>query len=110
MRDYDRRQGRFGDVAGNRYLDGDWPIQRCLEVTGCIISIGYVDVPPSDAGPPVLPAWSFLPVKIVSASFWFLAGATASAILASRINGDVRQTHVSHRVRDAAWLGVGLGL
>jgi hypothetical protein len=65
---------------------------------------------PSDAGRPEVAAWSFLPVKIVSASFWFLAGATASAILASRITGDVRRTHVSHRVRDAAWLGVGLGL
>ena len=55
-------------------------------------------------------AWSFLPVKIMTASFWFLAGAAASAVLASRMTGDVRRTHRSDRVRDAAWLGIGLGL
>jgi hypothetical protein len=54
--------------------------------------------------------WSVLLVKIVSASPWFLAGATASAVLASRLTGDVRRTQKSDRVRDAAWLGVGLGL
>ena len=54
--------------------------------------------------------WSFLPVKIMTASFWFLAGAAASAILASRMTGDVRRTLRSDRVRDAAWLGIGLGL
>ena len=65
---------------------------------------------PGDAGRPDVPAWSFLPVKIVSALFWFLAGATASAMLASRISGDVRRFDMSDRVRDAAWFGVGLGL
>ncbi|MCK1512353.1 hypothetical protein IVB22_07140 [Bradyrhizobium sp. 190] len=55
-------------------------------------------------------AWSFLPVKILTASFWFFAGAAASAILASRMTGDVRRTHRSDRMRDAVWLGIGLGL
>ena len=58
----------------------------------------------------IIAAWSFLPVKITTASFWFLAGAAASAVLASRMTGDVRRTHRSDRVRDAAWLGIGLGL
>jgi hypothetical protein len=55
-------------------------------------------------------AWSFLPVKVVTASFWLLAGAAASAILASRMTGDIRRTYRSDRMRDAAWLGIGLGL
>jgi hypothetical protein len=55
-------------------------------------------------------AWRFLPTKMMTASFWFLAGAVTSAILANRIGGDIRRTQISDRLRDAAYLGLGLGL
>jgi hypothetical protein len=87
--------GQYGDALRSLVALFQWDLSTIL---------------PSGAGRPDVPAWSFLPIKIVSASFWFLAGAITSAFLASRITGDVRRTHISDRVRDAAWLGVGLGL
>jgi hypothetical protein len=56
------------------------------------------------------PATNFLPTKIVTALPWFLAGATASAVLASLMGGDVRRTDKHQRLRDALWLGVALGI
>jgi hypothetical protein len=76
---------------------------------GSLAALLQLDMPTilsSNAGQPGVAVW----IKIVSASSWFLAGATASAVLASRLTGDVRRTQKSDRVRDAAWLGVWLGL
>jgi hypothetical protein len=83
---------------------------NALRSLAALFQLDMSSILPGDAGQPGIEAWKFLPVKIVSASFWFVAGATASALLASRITGDVRRTQISDRVRDAAWLGVGLGL
>ena len=60
-------------------------------------------------GPPV-PAWSFLLIRIFTAFPWILAGATASAILASCLGGDVRRTDTLRRAGDAVALGIGLGV
>jgi hypothetical protein len=54
--------------------------------------------------------WSFLPSIIVTALPWLLAGVTVSAVLASRLGGDVRQTGRSHRLHDAFLMGGALAL
>jgi len=77
-----------------------------LRSLAALIQSDMPTILPSNAGQPEVAVW----IKIVSASSWFLAGAIASAVLASRLTGDVRRTQKSDRVRDAAWLGVGLGL
>jgi Antitoxin Xre/MbcA/ParS C-terminal toxin-binding domain len=53
-------------------------------------------------------AWSFLFARMLTALPWFLVGATASAVLASRLGGDVRHTDKAYRARDAAVLGASL--
>jgi hypothetical protein len=54
--------------------------------------------------------WNFLPIKIATALPWLLAGATASAVLASSLSGDVRLTNRSQRLIDAVFLGGALGV
>jgi hypothetical protein len=54
--------------------------------------------------------WSFLPVRIATALPWLLAGATASAVLASSLGGDARSTNRSQRVVDAVFIGGALGV
>ena len=54
--------------------------------------------------------WSFLPMRIATALPWLLAGATASAVLASSLGGDARSTNRSQRVIDAVFLGGALGV
>jgi hypothetical protein len=54
--------------------------------------------------------WSFLPIKIATALPWLLVGATASAVLASSLGGDVRRNDRSQRVRDAMILGIAVSL
>jgi hypothetical protein len=54
--------------------------------------------------------WSSLPIKIVSALPWFLAGATASVLSAFLLGGDVRKTDIHDKSRDAIVLGVGLSI
>jgi hypothetical protein len=54
--------------------------------------------------------WSFLPVRITTALPWLLAGATASAVLASSLGGDARLTNRSQRVIDAVFIGGALGV
>ncbi len=54
--------------------------------------------------------WSFLPVRIATALPWLLAGATASAVLASSLGGDARSTNRSQRVIDAVFIGGALGV
>jgi hypothetical protein len=54
--------------------------------------------------------WSFLPISIATALPWLLVGATASAVLASSLSGDLRRIDRSQRVRDAITLGIGVGL
>jgi hypothetical protein len=54
--------------------------------------------------------WSFLPVRIATALPWLLAGATASAVLASSLGGDARSTNRSQRMIDAVFIGGALGV
>jgi Protein of unknown function (DUF2384) len=55
-------------------------------------------------------SWSFLPARIGTALPWLLVGATASAVLANSLSGDVRRTDRSQRLRDAIILGIAVGL
>ena len=89
-----------------------WEFGDALRSIAAFVQMDTTAVLPQKPNQPnkIIAAWSFLPVKITTASFWFLAGAAASAVLASRMTGDVRRTHRSDRMRDAAWLGIGLGL
>ena len=57
---------------------------------------------------PAAPSWHFLLVRVATAQPWLLAGATASAVLASSLAGDVRLTNRSQRVVDAIVLGGAL--
>ena len=54
--------------------------------------------------------WSFLPIRIATAFPWVLVGATASAVLARLLHGDVRRIDRSQRVREAIILGIAVGL
>lgn len=54
--------------------------------------------------------WNFLPSKVATAFPWFLAGATASTLLAHLLGGDARRTLRYDRWRDAIVFGCGLGL
>ena len=54
--------------------------------------------------------WSFLPIRIATAFPWVLVGATASAVLASSLRGDMRRIDRSQRVREAIILGIAVGL
>jgi hypothetical protein len=54
--------------------------------------------------------WSFLPIRIATAFPWMLVGATAAAVLATSLRGDVRRIGPSERVREAVVLGVAVGL
>ena len=54
--------------------------------------------------------WSILPIRIATAFPWVLVGATASAVLASSLRGDVRRIDRSQRVREAIILGIAVGL
>jgi Protein of unknown function (DUF2384) len=54
--------------------------------------------------------WSFLPIKIATAFPWMLVGATAAAVLATSLRGDVRRIGPSERVREAVVLGVAVAL
>src|SRR5262245_13504208 len=50
----------------------------------------------------------FLPIRILTAAPWLLAGAIVSVLLARRLGGDVRRTKLVDRLLDAAVLGGGL--
>ena len=54
--------------------------------------------------------WSILPIGIATAFPWVLVGATASAVLASSLRGDVRRIDRSQRVREAIIVGIAVGL
>ena len=54
--------------------------------------------------------WSFLPIKIATALPWILVGATAGAVLASSLRGDVRRNDRSQRVREAIIIGIAVSL
>ena len=54
--------------------------------------------------------WSFLPIKIATAFPWMLVGATAAAVLASSLRGDVRRIGPSERGREAIILGIAVAL
>jgi hypothetical protein len=53
--------------------------------------------------------WSFLPIKIVTAAPWLLAGATVSVLVAKLIGGKVISDQAKRR-HDALVLGAGLGM
>jgi hypothetical protein len=57
-----------------------------------------------------LEGWSFLPIKVATAFPWLLVGATASAVLASSLGGDVRRIDRSQRVREAIVLGIAVAV
>jgi hypothetical protein len=54
--------------------------------------------------------WSILPIRIATAFPWVLVGATASAVLASSLRGDVRRIDRSQRVREAIVFGTALAV
>jgi hypothetical protein len=54
--------------------------------------------------------WSFLPIKIATAFPWMLVGATAAAVLASSLRGDVRRIDRFQRVHEAIVLGIAVAL
>ena len=54
--------------------------------------------------------WSFLPIRIATAFPWVLVGATASAVLAGSLRGDVRRNDRSQRVREAIIIGIAVSL
>jgi hypothetical protein len=72
-----------------------------VELSRSLADDGSVAVPPE---------WKFLPIRIATGLPWLLAGATASAVLASSLAGDARSTNRSQRVIDAIFLGGALGL
>ena len=59
---------------------------------------------------PLAPEWNSLPMWILTAMPWLLVGATASAVLASSLGGDVRRAGTPQRMRDAVIVGVAVGL
>jgi hypothetical protein len=59
---------------------------------------------------PATADWSFLPINITTSLRWLLAGAVMSAVLATRLSGDVRRVDAHNRVRDALVLGIALGI
>jgi hypothetical protein len=64
----------------------------------------------STATDSAMQGWRFLPVRIATAFPWVLVGATACAVLASSLRGDVRRIERSQRVREAIILGIAVGL
>jgi hypothetical protein len=54
--------------------------------------------------------WRYLPNKIATAFPWMLVGATAAAVFASSLRGDVRRLGPSERMREAIVLGVAVAL
>jgi hypothetical protein len=54
--------------------------------------------------------WRYLPNKIATAFPWMLVGATAAAVLANSLRGDLRRIGPSDRVREAIVLGVAVAL
>jgi hypothetical protein len=61
------------------------------------------------ADEPATSTWSFLPIKIVTAAPWLLAGATVSVLVAKLVGGEVIPNRTRRR-NDAVLLGTGLGL
>jgi hypothetical protein len=59
---------------------------------------------------PLAGEWNSLPMWILTAMPWLLVGATASAVLASSLGGDVRRAGTSQRMRDAVIVGIAVGL
>jgi hypothetical protein len=51
-----------------------------------------------------------VPIRIATALPWVLVGATASAVLASSLGGDVRRSDRSQRVREAMIIGIAVSL
>jgi energy-coupling factor transporter transmembrane protein EcfT len=66
--------------------------------------------PAGDGSASALASAKWLPIRIATALPWLLAGATASAVLATSLAGDARLTDRSQRAVDAIFLGSALAL
>ncbi len=55
-------------------------------------------------------AWQFLPIRLITALPWTLAGAALSVLVAVRNGGDVRRTGPRQRAADALIVGTGLAV
>jgi len=64
----------------------------------------------STATDSAMQGWSILPIRIATALPWVLVGATASAVLAASLRGDVRRNDRSQRVREAIIIGIAVSL
>jgi hypothetical protein len=82
-------------------------VERSL--TGITHLIGSFAASGADNAP-TTDGWTFLPIRFVTALPWMLPGAAVCVILAWSIGGDVRQTDMRQRIRDAMVLEVGLGI
>ncbi len=84
-------------------------LETWQSLAGMLQLVGSLAGGGSDSAVPFA-QWSFLPVRIATALPWLLAGATASAVLASSLGGDARSTNRSQRVIDAVFIGGALGV
>jgi len=66
--------------------------------------------PAGDGSASALASAKWLPIRIAAALPWLLAGATASAVLATSLAGDARLTDRSQRAVDAIFLSGALAL
>ena len=80
-----------------------------VETWQSVAGLVHLLISPANAEPVPFAQWSFLPSRIVTALPWLLAGAAASAVLASSLGGDVRLTDRTQRVLDAIFLGSAVG-
>jgi hypothetical protein len=55
-------------------------------------------------------AWQFLPIRLITAFPWTLAGAALSVLVAVRVGGEVRWTGRRQRAADALIVGTGLAV
>jgi hypothetical protein len=72
--------------------------------------VALLKSPAGDGSASAVASAKWLPIRIATALPWLLAGATASAVLASSLAGDARLTGRSQRAIDAILLGGALAL
>jgi hypothetical protein len=72
--------------------------------------VALLKSPAGDSSASAVASAEWLLIRIATALPWLLAGATASAVLASSLGGDARSTDRSQRAIDAIFLGGALAL
>jgi Protein of unknown function (DUF2384) len=87
-----------------------WELSETLQSVVAMVSLDGTAILGAQSVEPGMPAWHFLPARVLTAIPWFLAGATASVLIAFLVGGDLRQNDRASRLRDTATLAVGLGL